>query len=142
MKPTTCLFLSLLFAISTQAAENFPPEAKQLFDAHLANIVLFKDESAFTQKVVGSKKIPYELRGFEIVGPREIAPSRPERAKGIERKLLLSIKVSEWRTYDPEAGWSEWKPGRPNSLGGISLHLHGGTWEIATTPLGSYTAGE
>lgn len=108
--------------------------------AHMSNVILFKEDSAFTQKIAGERNIPYELKDFEYIGPRELPLTKFEKNKGLERKLLFSIKTSAWRTYNTNDGWSEWRLGRPLLLGGITLHQRSGKWKVVASPATYYTA--
>lgn len=135
------LLAAVIFLLQpiSQGSEIENKEAREALETHISTIVLFKEGSAFTQKIVGDKTIPYEMKGFEYVGPRELPLTRADKENGIDRKLLFSIRISTWRSYNKASGWSGWKSGRPLGLGGISLQRKDGTWEIVSSPAANYT---
>lgn len=126
-------------APSTQPTSSLEVDARKVLDDHLSRIFLFKNGSVFTQKIEGDRRIPYELEAFTIVGPRELPLPTPAKRAGIERKIIFSVSVTAWRSYDRASGWTEWKPGRPLHLGGISMQRKDGTWEMLTSPAPYYT---
>lgn len=92
----------------------------------------------FTQSKWGAQSVPYQFRGMELIGPKELTLNGADEARGIERRLFFEFYIESFRVYDKTEGWGSWQVDMPPNLGGITLVLHAGTWKVASSPQQAY----
>lgn len=93
----------------------------------------------FSQSTWGARPVPYQFRGLEIIGPKELTLNGADRARSIERRLNFELYIEAFRTYDKKDGWGAWDVGPAPNLETITLVLHARTWKVASSPQQSYS---
>jgi hypothetical protein len=121
-------------ATEPSASSSPDPEHAAATDALLGKMFLHRGDSYFTQSQWGAKPVPYELRDFELVGPKTLQLTEADRINGIDQRVSYGIKVRAYRVYDTGKGWSAWNLKNPPQLDGITLVRQEGLWKIVSDP--------
>lgn len=122
----------------SQGEENNTETYEPALKACLEAMFFEKDGFHFSQSKWGAQSVPYQFRGLEVMGPKEMNINGADNARGIERRISFEFYVEAFRTYDKSAGWKSWNIEMPPNLDGIVIVLHAGTWKIASSPQQSY----
>lgn len=104
-----------------------------LQDAFLRNAFVNKNGQWFTRYNRGVVKIPYQLSGFQLIGPDEADITEADAKNGIDRRADYLFLIHSFRTYSKGTGWSSWTPGNPPKLTGMSMVRQNGEWKIENT---------
>ncbi|MDF1657906.1 MAG: hypothetical protein P1U58_09855 [Verrucomicrobiales bacterium] len=119
---------------TTDEVNTYDPVLQSCLDA-----MFFENKGFhFSQSKWGAQSVPYQFRGLEVIGPREMMINGADNARGIERRISFEFYVEAFRNYDKAEGWKSWNIEMPPNLDGIVLVLHAGSWKIASSPLQSY----
>lgn len=105
----------------------------------LDEVFLSKGESVFTQRIQAGTKTPYEIRGLEMGGPNGVFLTEADKLNGIDQRMSYHFKAKAWRSYHKVNGWSEWKPGLPLFMTGITLERVNRRWLVKASPKGHYS---
>lgn len=126
---------------SKEASPTSPkdPEQAAATDELLGKMFLHRGDSYFTQSQWGAKPVPYELRDFELVGPKALPLTEADRMNGINERVSYSIRVRAYRVYETGKGWGAWNLKNPPQLDGITLVRKDGLWKIVSDPSRLYT---
>lgn len=99
-------------------------------DAYLKRIFLNKNGQWFTRYNRGIIQIPYQLSGFQLIGPDSATLSEEDVANGIEKRTDYLFLIHSFRTFSKSAGWSAWTPGNPPKLTGMTMVRQNGEWKV------------